>query len=138
MTISPYILVNNGTPRTLSNVICAQFDVAHDLLVNTLKSLKISETLKAEHFVPCFYSNEKNEKKALYRISKDGIVFLESILKNKLLFNAYLDKFASLEASINFSGLLKNKQASSWSRFFNKKAIIPTETYPIGRITFTG
>lgn len=72
----PFIRVVGGEPTTTSIDIAEKFGRQHKDVLRAVKNLDCSPDFNQRNFAPVKYLDEKGEKRPMYRVTRDGFVFL--------------------------------------------------------------
>ncbi|MFS1538123.1 MAG: Rha family transcriptional regulator [Candidatus Phlomobacter fragariae] len=103
-TINPKITVRNGKAVTNSRDVFDYFGKRHDDILKKLRNIDSSPEFNARNFSEVNYIDAKGEKRPIYEMTKDGLVFLVMSFTGKKAAQfkeAYIAEFNRMETELH-------------------------------------
>ncbi|MDZ7831649.1 MAG: Rha family transcriptional regulator [Desulfobacterales bacterium] len=71
-----FVSVENGQPVTTSKIIADKFEKEHKDVLKIIKNLECSRKFSQRNFAPASYLDHQNKARPMYKLTRDGFVFL--------------------------------------------------------------
>ncbi len=100
---APHVVLHQGHATTTSLEVAAFFSKQHYNVIRDIEKIEVSEGFKRLNFEAVDYIDKKNEARPMYRLTKDGFIFLVMGFTGKraaLLKESYITAFNQLEAQL--------------------------------------
>lgn len=70
------VLIENGHATTTSQIVAEAFGKQHKDVLRAVRNLECSEDFNRRNFAPVAYIDEKGEARTMYRLTRDGAMYL--------------------------------------------------------------
>lgn len=71
-----FVTVENDQPITTSKIIAEKFEKRHNDVLRAIKNLECSKAFSRRNFAPASYIDHQNKSRPMYKLTRDGFVFL--------------------------------------------------------------